>query len=109
MIKCESKANCGCMAVDDWDCIKRERKKCVLGSTEGDNRVIHTACEDASKVVGQLHFGSFTRLRLTITPTFRKLYWSSCPIESPSNIDTLSTCAKGSMGLKDQYAVFNSY
>lgn len=39
MIKCESKDNCACMAVIDWDCIKKERKEGVLGSTEGDNRV----------------------------------------------------------------------
>ena len=81
-------------------------KTYVLGSTEGDNRVIHTACEDASKV-GQLHFGKFYPTTFDLKTAFRKSYWSSRPIKSSSKLDTLSTCAKGSTGLRDQYAVFN--
>ena len=43
-------------------------KGSVLERTEGDDRVIRRVSEDVSKVVGQLQFGSFTRLRLTLRP-----------------------------------------
>lgn len=68
---------------------------------------IHTACEDASKV-GQLQSGNFTRLRLTITPLLENYIGLLGQSNHHQKIDTLSTCAKGSMGLKDQYAMFNS-
>lgn len=45
-------------------------KRCIVESTEGDNRVIHRVSEDVSKVVGQLQLGNFTRLRLTLRPHF---------------------------------------
>ena len=48
--------------------MKKRMKRCVLERTKGDNRVIRQMSEDVSKVVGQLQFGSFTRLRLTLRP-----------------------------------------
>ena len=58
------------------------------------------------KVVEQLESGSFTRLWLTLEPLSENYIGFLRPIESSSKIDTLSICAKGSMGSRDQYAMF---
>ena len=73
----------------------------------GDSKVIHRVSEDASKVVGQLQFGNFTRLRLTLRGLFENYIYFFSQSNHHQKVDTLSTCAKGSMGSRDQYAAFN--
>ncbi len=57
--------------LNDWISMKKRMEKCDLVSAVADNRAIHRVCEDVSKEAGQLQFGSFTRLRLTLKTVFR--------------------------------------